>query len=53
MVYQDGTLHLLEPAESHGHNLPIDFLFHSPAQGRQEQAIGMPLELDSQEPAAL
>ncbi|HWR24955.1 MAG TPA: CheR family methyltransferase, partial [Methanosarcina sp.] len=43
MIFQDDTLQLLEPAESRGHRLPIDFFFNSLAQGKQERAIGIVL----------
>ena len=43
MIYQNGTLRLLEPTEPHGYRLPIDFFFRSLAEGKKEQAIGIVL----------
>lgn len=43
MVLEYGTLQLLKPAEPRGHRLPIDLLFRSLAQSKQEMAIGIVL----------
>ncbi|WP_440948695.1 chemotaxis protein CheB [Methanosarcina sp. T3] len=43
MVYRGSELHLLEPAEPHGHRTPIDFFFRSLAEEKKEQAIGVVL----------
>ena len=43
MIFQDGALQLLEPAEPRGHRLPIDLFFRSLAQCKQELAIGIVL----------
>ncbi len=43
MVLEYGTLQLQEPAEPHGHRLPIDLFFRSLAQSKQELAIGIVL----------
>lgn len=39
MAIMNGVLHLLEPAQPHGHRMPIDFFFHSLAQDQHERAI--------------
>ncbi len=39
----NGALHLLEPAEPHGHRLPIDSFFRSLAADQHERAIGVVL----------
>jgi two-component system CheB/CheR fusion protein len=41
MAYINGTLQLLEPTESHGKHLPIDFFFQTLAQDQREHAIGV------------
>ncbi len=41
MIFQNGTLHLFEPAEPRGHRLPINILFRSLAEEKKEQAIGI------------
>jgi two-component system CheB/CheR fusion protein len=41
MTLEYGTLQLQEPAEPHGHRLPIDLFFRSLALSKQEQAIGI------------
>ncbi len=41
MVLEYGTLQLQEPAEPHGHRLPIDLFFRSLALSKQELAIGI------------
>ena len=43
MILEYGTLQLQEPAEPHGHSLPIDLLFRSLALSKQELAIGIVL----------
>lgn len=43
LVYREGLLHLLKPAEPHGHRMPIDFFFRSLAEEKKEQAIGIVL----------
>lgn len=41
MIIMDGILHLMEPAEAHGHRMPIDLFFRSLASYQQEKAIGI------------
>ncbi|WP_321417874.1 chemotaxis protein CheB [uncultured Methanomethylovorans sp.] len=41
MIIMDGILHLMEPAEAHGHRMPIDSFFRSLASYQQERAIGI------------
>ncbi|MDP4193282.1 MAG: chemotaxis protein CheB, partial [Bacteroidota bacterium] len=43
LVIEYGVLQLQEPAEPHGHRLPIDLFFRSLAQSKQEMAIGIVL----------
>jgi two-component system CheB/CheR fusion protein len=43
LLYSEGLLHLLEPAEPHGHRMPIDFFFRSLAEEKKERAIGIVL----------
>jgi len=43
MIYKGRALHLLEPAEPRGHNMPIDSFFRSLAEEKKEQAIGIVL----------
>jgi len=43
MVLEFGMLQLLEPAEPHGHRMPIDFFFRSLAEEKKERAIGIVL----------
>ncbi|MGB9939278.1 chemotaxis protein CheB [Methanosarcina sp.] len=43
LVLEYGTLQLQEPAEPHGHRLPINLFFRSLAQSKQELAIGIVL----------
>ena len=43
MIIMDGILHLMEPAETHGHRMPIDSFFRSLASYRQNRAIGIVL----------
>ena len=43
MILEYGTLQLQEPAEPHGHRLPIDLFFRSLALSKQELAIGIVL----------
>jgi len=43
MILEYGTLQLQEPAEPHGHRLPINLFFRSLAQSKQELAIGIVL----------
>ncbi|HEY3362628.1 MAG TPA: chemotaxis protein CheB [Methanosarcina sp.] len=41
MIFEYGTLQLTEPSEPHGHRLPINRLFLSLAQSKQEKSIGI------------
>lgn len=41
MSILNGSLHLFEPIETRGLRLPIDYFFHSLADDRQEQSIGI------------
>lgn len=41
MSILNGSLHLFEPIEARGLRLPIDFFFHSLANDRQGQSIGI------------
>ncbi|MDP3916089.1 MAG: chemotaxis protein CheB [Bacteroidota bacterium] len=41
MSILNGSLHLFEPIETRGLRLPIDFFFHSLADDRLEQSIGI------------
>ncbi|HEY5537574.1 MAG TPA: chemotaxis protein CheB, partial [Acetobacterium sp.] len=41
LAFLNGSLHLLEPTETRGHRLPIDFFFQSLAQDQHEKAIGI------------
>jgi two-component system CheB/CheR fusion protein len=43
MAFLNGELHLIEPIETRGQRLPIDFFFHSLAQDQHERAIGIVL----------
>lgn len=43
MAFLNGELHLIEPVETRGQRLPIDFFFHSLAQDQHERAIGIVL----------
>lgn len=43
LAFLNGKLHLLEPAEPHGHRLPIDYFFRSLAQDQRDRAIGIVL----------
>jgi two-component system, chemotaxis family, CheB/CheR fusion protein len=43
MILEYGTLKLQEPAEPHGHRLPINVFFRSLAQSKQEMSIGIVL----------
>ncbi|MCU0714405.1 MAG: PAS domain S-box protein, partial [Pirellula sp.] len=43
LAFFNGKLHLLEPAEPHGHRLPIDYFFRSLAQDQRDRAIGIVL----------
>ncbi|MDG6244277.1 MAG: chemotaxis protein CheB [Methanolobus sp.] len=41
MIIMDGILHLMEPAQAHGHRMPIDSFFRSLASDQKEKAIGI------------
>ncbi|WP_094228780.1 chemotaxis protein CheB [Methanolobus psychrotolerans] len=41
MIIMNGILHLMEPAEAHGHRMPIDSFFRSLASYQQDRAIGI------------
>jgi two-component system, chemotaxis family, CheB/CheR fusion protein len=43
MAFLNGALQLLDPVESRGRRLPIDFFFRSLAQDQHERAIGIVL----------
>ena len=43
MAFLNGELHLIEPIETRGQRLPIDFFFRSLAQDQHERAIGIVL----------
>jgi two-component system, chemotaxis family, CheB/CheR fusion protein len=43
MIYKGRALHLLEPGEPRGHNMPIDSFFRTLAEEKKEQAIGIVL----------
>ncbi|HIH94822.1 TPA: PAS domain S-box protein [Methanosarcina acetivorans] len=43
MLYKEGALNLLEPAEPRGHRMPIDLFFRSLAEEKKERAIGIVL----------
>jgi two-component system, chemotaxis family, CheB/CheR fusion protein len=43
LAYRKSALHLLEPAEPHGHRKPINFFFSSLAREKKERAIGIVL----------
>lgn len=43
LLFQGGSLHLIEPLEPHGHRMPIDFFFRSLAEEKEDQAIGIVL----------
>lgn len=43
MAFLNGSLHLIEPTESRGHRLPIDYFFRSLAHDQHDRAIGIVL----------
>lgn len=41
IAISDGTLKLVIPSQARGHRMPVDFFFHSLAQEKKENAIGI------------